>query len=132
MKIKAFTDIQQGRKLAEILPLESADMTYFYYHWQIDINSTLGDTTDLSVGFNIKLYERYKTNTGYYCIPCWSLAALMNVIKGKLCHYNDRYYCQLIEESEDFPTYSTSEYDNPIDACVEMITKGYWKNSSFE
>jgi len=130
---KAYTDIQQGRKLAEILPIESADMSYFYRHWEIDINYAIGDKENLSFSFNKERYEKHKDSSEYYYLPCWSLAALMNVIKGKLCHYNDeRYYCQLIEEAEDFPIYSTSEYDNPIDCCVEMITKGYWENSSFE
>ena len=31
MSIKSCTDLEQSKKLAEILPLESADMWYSYY-----------------------------------------------------------------------------------------------------
>lgn len=102
--IKNYTDLSQSKRLAEILPLESADMRY----------APFGDTHPWFM--EDSLIEKDS-------IPCWSLAALMSVIKGKLCHYDGSYYCQFIDEGEDFPTYSTSEYDNPIDACVEMITK---------
>ena len=103
---KVYTDLEQSKRLAEFLPIESADGYWFK-------------------GFPAQPYMVYTAGTpnpGEH-IPCWSLAALMSIIKGKLCHYNDRYYCQFIEEVGDFPIYSTSEYDNPIDCCVEMIVE---------
>ena len=57
-------------------------------------------------------------------VCAWSLAALLGVLtKNKICHYDDRYYCQYMSEGDEFPIYSTAEYDNPVDACVEMIEK---------
>ena len=57
-------------------------------------------------------------------IHAWSLAALLRVLtENKICHYDDRYYCQYMSEGDEFPIYSTAEYDNPVDACVSMIEK---------
>ena len=69
MKVKCYTDLEQSWKLADILPLESADMCYIK-----------GKPKPL-IGF---LYEEYRefgdtVLQDYY--PCWSLAALLNVIK---------------------------------------------------
>lgn len=57
--IKSYTDISQSKKLAEILPVESADM---WYH------------PDLSD------YPDYVERCSIYNIPCWSLAALLDVL----------------------------------------------------
>lgn len=38
--MKAYTDLEQSKKLAEILPIESADM---YYHYNVGINSYYED-----------------------------------------------------------------------------------------
>ena len=106
MNTKVYTDINQSKILSAILPLDSADMYY-------DVNS------DGILGYPQVIVGSLWNKD----IPCWSLAALMSVIKGKLCHYDGSYYCQFIEEGEDFPIYSTSEYDNPIDCCVELIVE---------
>jgi len=55
--MKAYTDLEQSRKLAEILPLESADM-WVHPYW--DDVPNIG-TADLE----------------YNQFPCWSLAALI-------------------------------------------------------
>jgi hypothetical protein len=58
------------------------------------------------------------------CIRAWSLAALLGTLtECKICHYDDRYYCQQMSEGSEYPNYSTSEYDNPVDACVAMVEK---------
>lgn len=106
MNAKVYTNINQSKILSAILPLESADMFYFCSPFDEE-------------HFKNPRFVVAEHNTDE--IPCWSLAALMSVIKGKLCHYDGSYYCQFIEEGEDFPIYSTSEYDNPIDCCVELI-----------
>ncbi len=122
--IKLYTDIEQSKKLAEILPLESADMfcadvfdkekeTHSY---NFHILSTWGCNT----------FEELKDRENkFVCfIPCWSLAALFGILnENKICHYNDRYYCQYMNEGDEFPIYSTAEYDNPVDACVDMAEK---------
>ena len=109
--IKSFTDLQQSKKLAEILPLESADMCYIAHSELINIHEPF--------------YKKIDKDD----IPCWSLAALLSVLPkigaeepmvGKLYYASkpvERYTC------EYSLTNMTSEYDNPVDACVEMVEK---------
>jgi len=62
--IKSYTDLPQSRKLAEILPLESADMYYLN-----------GDAGKISIGeWENNVHDEDD-------IPCWSLAALLSIIK---------------------------------------------------
>lgn len=64
---KAYTDIEQSKKLAKILPLESADMKYPYFgDGQYGTTALFGEPIEFSGGKDI---------------PCWSLTALLNVIK---------------------------------------------------
>ena len=109
---KAFTDLEQSKKLAEILPLESADMRY----------ASFGDIHPWVWDEEVKLLEKGS-------IPCWSLAALLKIL-------NDTAYSIDEDASIDLGTYKTSawslcltntgvggliEEPNPIDACYEMI-----------
>ncbi len=59
--MKAYTNLEQSKKLAEILPIESADMNYWC-------------GTQIRIG-------GYKTMDKDLDIPCWRLAALLDVIK---------------------------------------------------
>ena len=104
--MKSYTDLEQSRKLTEILPLESADMCYI--------------EDKPNIGF---LYEEYKEFgdtilQNYY--PCWSLAALISIIP---------YGCLTIHVQKKYrvvynPNIITKgDYDNPVDACYEMIIK---------
>ena len=61
--IKNCTDLPQSKKLAEILPLESADMFYW-------------------CGEDVR-FGNYKTMDLDFDIPCWSLAALMNLLPSE-------------------------------------------------
>ena len=125
--MKAFTDIQQSKKLAEILPLDSADMCYIQ---------------DLLAGCKYGEYRPYIGNIipayGQDKIKCWSLAALLSVLPFHLITNNQRYafnmHKGLDKDGEtymfrynvfntDVCLYSTDYYNNPIDACVEMIIK---------
>lgn len=86
ISMKSYTDIGQSRKLAEFLPIESADM---YYEYVLPRSNKLKHIP--SIGNPVEALEWY--NKGYthfskeplslkeYCIPCWSLAALLGVIK---------------------------------------------------
>ena len=108
--MKSYTDIEQSKKLAKILPLESADMYYCYgmdihtKKWDYDIVPTIIDASN-----QIDIDD----------IPCWSLAALLNVLPKSLIYTPnptlDGYCCKNI--MHDLETYA----DNPIDACYEMI-----------
>ena len=74
-KCKAFTSLEQSRKLAEILPLESADMCYIK-HASSD-NPTWRFDNDIPpmVLSNIPINE-----ITVETLPCWSLAALLSVV----------------------------------------------------
>lgn len=66
--IKSYTSVEQSRKLAKILPLESADM--FHFIDEID-----------TVGFGYKKdTEEFYSKTKFEYIPCWSLAALLDIL----------------------------------------------------
>ena len=115
--MKSYTDLEQSKKLAEILPLESADMYYSKYD-TIHANTLYG-SCDIEY-FNIREY-----------IPCWSLAALLNFIKNK-CGYFELVYLSSTFDGranklENVYRLSTDIYDvyknELIDACVEMILK---------
>ena len=112
--IKSFSDLPQSKVLAEILPLESADMYWWssgkrYYIEAIDD----GD---------------FNEEEGH--IRAWSLAALLNVIPKHIKDYN---VLRIDNSNNDFAIW----YDeigsgvnndlpditkgNPVDACVAMI-----------
>ena len=101
--MKAFTDISQSQKLAEILPLESADMF-------LAINGTLPVMS--------KYIDNGLVTADDTAIPCWSLAALLDTLPSStLDSSNDHHY--RLHCVERF----TEWHDNAVDACVEMIIK---------
>lgn len=145
--MKSYTDIEQSKKLAEILPLDSADM-----HWCLSHFSPKDD---------IEKYEEFPV-FGYSkeFRPCWSLATLLGILpyKIKLSHdvidddgnpaYKNECYkfsinrCGLFGDKWNVQYYGkhqrqlgkiykelyidlliSENYDNPVDACYEMIIK---------
>lgn len=130
--MKSYTDLEQSKKLAEFLPLESADMFY------------------RDNGIDAKLMWEHNAQKVKY--PCWSLAALLNLMpkhikqndgrKYKFHIFNDdgiviqRWACSYCAEdfhnraeylSDPHLKYPTNiysdKYDNPIDACVDIAIK---------
>lgn len=110
--MKSYTDIEQSRKLAEILPLESADMYYIY---------------------NIPYAIPYKNRIGV-AKPCWSLSALLDVLPDEITddgdvyrnmffHLKGRYIIQYPRLTTLWPSLLSVEADNTVDACYEMILK---------
>ena len=119
--IKAYTDISQSKALSTILPLESADMRYDEHILYIDGTPKVG-------------YKKGVTDG----IPCWSFAALLDILPFHLIVNNQRYafsmHKGLNKDGEtymfrynvfntDVCLYSTDYYNNPVDACVDMIEK---------
>ena len=114
--MKSYTDLEQSKKLAEILPFGSDDMCY-------PLPCEEGDKPLLEEG-------------GFGSIPCWSLSALLNVLPYHLIVCNIRYafsmYKGLNKNGEtymisynnyntDLCLYETFYYNNPIDAAFEMV-----------
>jgi hypothetical protein len=108
--IKAYTDLSQSKKLVEILPLESADM--YYRDWK---------------RMTKYIHIAHVGSADEEDLPCWSLTALLSVLPKlgaeepsiqKLYYASnptERYICQYSL------TNMTGEYDNPVDACYEMV-----------
>ena len=115
--MKSYTDLEQSKKLAEILPIESADMYYY------TVNGDLYKTPNV-IESKDDLYVDKKS------IPCWSLAALFKVLPDTITS-NDGIAFKLnikkniIEYSNPslYLIYKSVKSDNLVDACVEMILK---------
>lgn len=103
--MKSYTDLKQSEVLAEFLSYKTADM----YYW-------CGE--DLRIG-------GYKAMDIDYDTPCWSLAALLSVLpKGIVLLKNskDATYSVFSTDFENVDI-KIQWYDNPIDACVDMVIK---------
>lgn len=107
--IKSYTDLEQSKKLAEILPLESVDMWYSYYG-----NSKYNPTI------------AYKGQQWFLCqirnslhddIPCWSLTALLSIFE---C-YEINKFGNTIQFDAKGIALSTKENETIIDIVVDTI-----------
>ena len=99
--IKTYTDIEQSKKLAEILPLESADMSWYL--------ATKGNPKAM---FN-EGYGKY----GDFELPCWSLAVLLDYLSA-----NFRVDIKYLDNYWELDCRVHSEYAKELlDACVDMI-----------
>lgn len=124
--MKAFTDLEQSRKLAEILPIESSDQTWA----RIAIAGVNLDVPEeLQYRHNGDMPFQYYSGIG---LPCWSLAALLDVLPMiKKCEDIANPFIAKTPDGEYYIVYATltkevydsSMYDNPVDACYEMIIK---------
>jgi len=115
--IKSYTDLQQSKKLAKFLPLESADM---YYPWYIE-----EDRDNIKSGHRISIPSVGNFIHKVNILPCWSLTALLNVLPEYNLQRTDwgnkTEYKIVVTTDED--NYASKNYDNPVDACVAMIEK---------
>jgi hypothetical protein len=125
--MKSYTDLEQSKKLAKILPLESADMAYWKKSY-------------LPSNYAVAAYQIEKLQKGFEpedieYIPCWSLAALFSVIPQEI--FGGEYIINITEgidnrwvltydyfENRNHSYYSLSiGADNLVDACYKMIIK---------
>jgi len=124
--MKSYTDLEQSKRLAEILPLESADMCY----------KCIGeDPYDVILRPYSEWKEEYKgllVGKEVDVVPCWSLAALLNVIPKRINDYNvlridignDEFAIWYDEigygVNNDLPDITS---ETAVDSCYEMILK---------
>ena len=121
--MKAFSDLEQSKKLAEFLPLESVDMCYL----REDGKAKTMSPSEISEILNVSKPQ---------VIPCWSLAALLEEIPSitvnnvgedlKLHIDKDNLQYSLFYENEytgDMFEIETELHNNMIDACYELILK---------
>ena len=115
--MKSYTDIEQSKKLVEILPLESADMHYSKH--------------------SLENYYSPIPHIGKYSnmqneIPCWSLAALIDIIENidklqkvvvSFTHYDDK--CWVDVHFSEFGSFCQDYelYDSKIDSLIAIIEK---------
>ena len=137
--IKSFSDLQQSKKLAEILPPESADMRYGYiapYDYSDRMYDGGYDEIPYPKDFLIK-NPNFSADEYDAELPCWSLAALLGVLpnnenistnlsKGgyriSTLEYTNSWFVEYEDETDGLNNCITSA-DNPVDACVAMIEK---------
>lgn len=109
--IKTNTDLEQSKTLSKILPFESADM-----YW------IKGDTE------TPKIYPKdMMKNSVSVSVPCWSLAALLRIIRETIGYtlfgvdVNNVYMsCTLGDKPWEL---ETELYDNEVDVCYELIIR---------
>lgn len=131
--MKSYTDIEQSKKLAEFLPLESADMTLPFRHPKNDeyIPGYVVSRDYVEV-YNemMKLPLMEKEDVCKLIQPTWSLAALLGVLpeingipitleKLKAEDDYEGYYYHIEYKDKILIPYM----DNPVDACYELILK---------
>ena len=97
--IKSYTDLEQSKKLAEILPLESADMYYDGFG-------------RLPQGY---AYPLIYPNSFEYDKPCWSLAALLKLIP------NFNMFKRTIECKIETTNHLIDKACDLVDAAFEMV-----------
>jgi len=147
--IKSFTDLDQSKKLAEILPFESVDMYYQYVlpkSDKIKHNPEIGNPTNALEWYN-KGYVfsgKEPITMDEFCVPCWSLDALLESMPQSITKYIESERCQKTFHLNLFRSYyhccsysfassisdddgSNTLYcvgrDNWVDACYELILK---------
>jgi len=122
--MKAYTDIEQSKKLAEILPLESADM------------ARCGGENVIMTDY-ISAKKKFSVCGELTITPCWSQAALYDrlpVVIGNLLEKNalrlriDKGETDFNVWYDNLDTGSVEEgldvvESNPVDAYFEMIIR---------
>ena len=121
---KIATDLDQSKKLAKILPIESADM-----YWDYDVKK--------KEYYLMAMDEQFDD----LCVLAWSLSALMDILPNKVEYECKTYFFKLQTD-----VYSSGEkyyylgyqgccywlkYEDSkdlLDACVNMIVKLKEKN----
>ena len=132
--IKSYTDLKQSKKLAEILPLESADMTLLHKEPYETSDSKFDGLHEMLciqfIKYDKPTYRKKYRNIPYF--PCWSLSALIIVLPRFIEYKGDKYYLRFMKEYVEYANdeisltgrcLHTTGNDNLVDACYEMILK---------
>lgn len=75
-------------------------------------------------GTNVHYYPKGESFGAPQIIEAWSLAALLNIIPcGQVNRManSDKWEASSWNDSDYEPAYYVEDYDNPVDACVDMI-----------
>ena len=121
--MKSYTDLEQSKILAQILPLASADMHYATWtilDGEFIVSPNQGSTIE-------DLQEDY----GNQIIPCWSLSALIELLPNKIVVNNENYFLNFTKKNVEYRGIVTwdgqkcisTKAENLLDACYNMIVK---------
>lgn len=118
--IKSYSDLYQSKKLAKILPLESADM-----HYNVVGDVVIGDyQSGMSSARSVaKAYKKNPDEFAKNVTPCWSLAALLEALPYPTLYQQRDGAWGLDVWVEQVKPYSVKNAICEIDACYEMILK---------
>ena len=128
--IKSYTDIEQSKKLAEILPLESADMVYIKHATSSNLNWRFDDDIPPMI-----LGKTSIKDMTVEVLPAWSLAALLEQLHYEVCDDDgystylqinkddDMYQLEYTDPSGIFESIETDRHEHFVDACVAMVEK---------
>lgn len=126
--MKSYTDIEQSKKLAEILPIKSADMMYKQILPKSDRIShvpVIGNPLE-----SLEWYNKGYTYAGKkalsieeYCIPCWSLAALLELIPKNYLIEANKKTTRTLYHITAISGEVTHYHQDLVDAAVEMLLK---------
>lgn len=125
--MKSYTDIEQSKKLAKILPIKSADMW-----WAERYAGRIVDNEYIVEEKPVYYLCLSKPSEGNYSIdtikdiPCWSLAALIDAIPQDMVRLvgsskEEYWHCEYIDSIDRKNIYEHA--DNPIDACYNLILR---------
>lgn len=105
--MKAYTDIEQSKRLAKILPRESADMYYLR-----DIYYPDAPITAPRIGSPVGIHT-----------PCWSLTALLSVLPEPILTQfsEDKWNVAIFGKDNHFKEECFA--GEPVDACYTLILK---------
>ena len=139
--MKLYTNIEQSKILAEILPIESADMCWCNnsikgVNYTDEFSANLYTVKDMKKLFDTSLnrWDKY-----WELIPCWSLASLLNYLRE--VDYFPEINVDEFEVTMSINYYNEDEArplapvhnikikaESFIDACVTMIEKLHEQN----
>ena len=103
--IKSYTDLEQSRQLMKIISSSKADMIWVLAN------------PDLPMIKAISWEDSYKSKY-YETVPAWSLTALLCVLSGATLDVSEDKYFRIY-----YNKMFSDWYDNPIDACFEIIMR---------
>lgn len=144
--MKSYTDIEQSKKVAEILPLESADGFWEYHDkWYSEGDEWEGyEDYPRAVPYLEYTREENEWKEDKSDTPCWSLASLLAILPNEIitdnrfeCHY--QIDIRKYDGGDNTTLYqiaygnnrgssgswhdmiNTGEKESLIDCCVEML-----------
>ena len=144
--MKSYTNIEQSKKLAEILPIDSADMHYVRKTRDFMGNSVDGEWSHPKYGNPNSKYANYMVQnfTTYETIPCWSLSALLNILPETIedewaeyeliinMIYKKPEYVRLGDcHHSDFPSWDWDNeelLDNIVESVIWLNNNGYLRS----